>query len=150
MNFKPTHAGKVTCQARNSEGTARADAELIVGDLAKPLLIWGIGNDPVAEGDSVTLTCGASIYKHTEDLVWYYQDAPVESTADVQLTNTDTKLSYRRQLHWASINKHNSGHYECRVFSSKDKSIKYEWFDVEVKGKRFRISPPVVNKHVIR
>lgn len=134
LNFKPTAAGKVTCQAKNSEGTAAADAELVVGDLAKPLQIWGIGDDPVAEGDTVTLECGASIYKHTNDLVWYYKGSPVESSADVQVINTDTKLSYRKQLHWSSIKKEQSGHYECRIFSSKDNSIKYEWMDVEVKG----------------
>lgn len=134
LSFNPTHAGQVTCQARNSEGTASAHAELVVGDLAKPLQIWGIDNEPVAEGDSVTLTCGASIYKHTNEMVWYFHDSPVESSADVQVINSDTKLSYRRQLQWNSIKKEHGGHYECRVFSSKDKSIQYDWMDVEVKG----------------
>lgn len=134
LSFKPAHAGKVTCQARNSEGTASGDAEVVVGDLASPLQIWGI-SDPVAEGDSVTLTCGASIYKHTSEMEWYHGDAPVVSSADVQVINSDTSLSHRRQLHWDSIKKSQSGHYECRVFSSHNQSIKYEWVDVEVKGK---------------
>lgn len=136
LNFEPKHAGKVTCQARNSEGTASADAEVVIGDLAKPLQIWGIGNDAVAEGDTVTLTCGASIYKHTSDLVWYYHNSLVNSSEDVQVINSDTKLSHRRQLHWDKIKKEQSGHYECRVFSSKDNSIVVEHIDVEVRGKK--------------
>lgn len=128
----------MSCQARNSEGTASVDAEVVIGDLEKQLQIWGIGDEPVAEGDDVTLTCGASIYKHTKDLVWYYREAPVESSDDVEVINTDTALSHRRQLHWKSIKKDQSGHYECRVFSSKDGSIKVEFFDLEVKGKHLR------------
>lgn len=142
LTFTPTRPGIATCRARNSEGSDESQAQVLIGDLDKPLQTWGVDEDPIAAGDPLTLTCGALVYTYAAELHWYLHGIPVESTdgnlfenyflnyfvkrkilalfyspvhTDVQVTTYNTEYSYRTNLTWQSVNTKDSGDYECKA-----------------------------------
>lgn len=82
MSFKPTQSGIVTCQARNTEGPAESNANIVFGDMNDDFMVWGI-NSEIAEGDRIVLTCGASKYRYSP-IEWYYNsDKLVENQGKI-------------------------------------------------------------------
>lgn len=77
LSFTPSLSGIITCDAENTEGSAKADANVVIGDMEKEFMVWGSG-DTVAEGDNVMLFCGASKYTYSS-LEWTYNAKPLAS-----------------------------------------------------------------------
>lgn len=134
--FTPSQPGVATCKARNTEGEAADEAQVIISDISEPMQVWGImpGVD-TATGDAVTLTCAASVYTYSGDLNWFLDNVPVESNADLQMIRYQTDYSYRLNLTWNAVRIPDSGSYSCRaVFINNDTNTVKE-LDMKVRGK---------------
>lgn len=88
----PSQPGIATCKARNSEGNDSTTAQVLISDLDEPLQVWGVGEDPIAEGDELTLTCGALVYTYAAELNWYLNDTPVENSNGMLYTTNIVKI----------------------------------------------------------
>lgn len=139
LKLTPNNPGIVTCSANNSAGSAEVHAEIEVRDFegGEAIGIWRDSNDTIAEGDNVTLTCAASIFKFTNKLVWRCNGSSIELAANVRIDANDTRLTYRRQLHFISIEKDQGRYCECEAFLRKDNSTKYAVIEVAVEGNEY-------------
>lgn len=79
MSFVPTQPGIAKCSATNIEGSDSTEAQVLITDLDDSLHTWGVDENPIAAGDELTLTCGASVYTFSAELNWYLNNIPVES-----------------------------------------------------------------------
>jgi Immunoglobulin domain len=105
--------------ARNSEGRTTTRAAVKIGDMPEPFQISGIDEDQkIADGDSVTLECGAIIYNYTNDLKWYKDNEPIENA-----TSKSTSFSWRSSLDFENISKDNDGIYRCEVTGKDDNEL---------------------------
>lgn len=80
IEFTPESTGFVTCNAKNTEGTSEAKAEVVITDLDKEFIIWSNGNE-VAANEQYSIWCGASAHKYATELYWYKNDVLVENSS---------------------------------------------------------------------
>lgn len=93
MSFVPTQPGIATCRASNIEGNDTTDAQVLITDLDNPVHAWGVDENPIAAGDELTLTCGASVYAFSAELFWYLNDIPVEASDGSYILKSSVALS---------------------------------------------------------
>lgn len=65
LQFVPKSSGIVTCFARNTLGTEKTFAPLLVSDIDDDLIIWTENKRPLGDGRyQDSLTCAGSVYKY--------------------------------------------------------------------------------------
>lgn len=85
IEFTPEKTGFVTCNAKNTEGTSEAKAEVVVTDLEKEFIIWSDGELEVAANEQHSIWCGASAHKYATELYWYKDDVLVENSSGMHV-----------------------------------------------------------------
>lgn len=80
VKLAPMQSGLLYCNAENDQGAQSApETEVVVGDLEKPFIAWSNEGEIVAEGDSVTLTCGIAVNKYKPPVQWFFNDQLAET-----------------------------------------------------------------------
>ncbi|XP_055298876.1 vascular endothelial growth factor receptor 1-like isoform X18 [Sitodiplosis mosellana] len=115
FTFIPESTGIVICKAKNTEGKTNATAKVIINDLNEELSVWSPNTLPISIGDDVSVVCGASDHKYSQELMWYKDNVPVVNSDNVEVISEETKFSHRREIRWKSIDGSASGQYECRA-----------------------------------
>lgn len=115
IRFTPTQPGAVRCKARNQLGSDNATGYVKLGDLERPFMISGLGDEQkIAIGDYIKLECGAIIYNYT-NVVWRKDGEPIEQFNDHVVEDANTKFSWRKTITWKQITKDDEGVYECEA-----------------------------------
>ena len=121
IRFTPTEAGFVTCKARNDIDQDRTNASVMISDLALPFMISGYeDNVLIAEGEKLTIECGAVIYNYTSKIEWLKDDNPIELNDDIVIESTMSKFSYRKSITWSKLSLVDKGTYKCQAYSADD------------------------------
>lgn len=115
IRFTPTQPGAVRCKARNQLGSDNATGYVKLGDLERPFMISGLGDEQkIAIGDFIKLECGAIIYNYT-NVVWRKDGDSIEQFNDHVVEDANTKFSWRKTITWKQITKADEGVYECEA-----------------------------------
>lgn len=117
IKFTPNEPGTVRCKAKNSLGSSQANGLVQISDLSEPFTIL-TNEDQIAEGDNVTLECGAIIYNYTKDINWLKDEDHILSNERVHLSEGNTKFSWRKLLNFNEISKTDDGIYKCSITDS--------------------------------
>lgn len=83
--FRPNRTGLVTCRAVNRENSTTTSASVILSDLDEDLLIWTNNESPIAIGDEVFLSCGASAHKYSGGIEWFKDENVIENSEGVKM-----------------------------------------------------------------
>lgn len=113
------------CKARNKFGFDNAVGHVQLGDLERPFMISGLGDDQkVAIGDYIKLECGAIIYNYSSTIVWRKDGMLAENIEDLIVEDTNTKFSWRKAITWKQIQKEDAGIYECESSMKDNEDVK--------------------------
>ena len=81
FTFVPESTGIVICKAKNTEGKGSTTAKVIINDLNEELSVWSDNVLPISVGDDVSVVCGASDHKYSQQLMWYKDNIPVVNSS---------------------------------------------------------------------
>ncbi|XP_011151926.1 vascular endothelial growth factor receptor kdr-like isoform X1 [Harpegnathos saltator] len=117
-------SGVLTCEACNIRGCDNSTVIIFVSDgdgafsIIKP-------KQKVAKGDSVELTCAASVYNYTSELTWTNEnDELIEEIGRVEIFHRETQFTYQSILRINNVQEEDARHYTCNgQFKSEDDHI---------------------------
>lgn len=71
--------GIIVCEAKNNFGTSEVRANVVINDLNEEFSVWMDNAMPIVVGDNVSVSCGVSSHKYSDELKWFKGDVAVES-----------------------------------------------------------------------
>lgn len=127
---------------------------LMAGDLDEPTMLWRNNSDEiVAEGDQVTLICGAIKYTFSGRIEWKFNGEFIENFKDdeIEIKPNNTEFSYRSMLIIKDVNQLNTGEYSCVIAPyNKTKMAETERYYLQVyKRKPARIVDSNINDRLM-
>ncbi|XP_018563787.1 vascular endothelial growth factor receptor 1 isoform X2 [Anoplophora glabripennis] len=128
-----TESGFLKCFARNYKGNSSAFKAFYVSDVKNGFDIFGLDSGvdvneekrvaTIAEGDTITITCGASNQKYS-DVNWFYNNKLLTENDRYKLTKSSTQYSSKLELEIQRADVSDNGLYSCRVIN---KNGEYEF-----------------------
>lgn len=80
--------GIIVCEAKNHFGTSEVRANVVINDLNEEFSVWTDNAIPIVVGDKVSVACGVSSHKYSDELKWFKGDVAVENG------NGESMISY--------------------------------------------------------
>lgn len=122
IKFVPTHPGHVVFHAQNEIGSSSIFGIVQIGEIEEP---FAVGVFPeyhtIAEGDSISIECGAITYNCLYTLLWTKNGRKIEKN-DPRYSEISTQYSLRKTISWRNITKRDEGTYQCEVHGCMNKS----------------------------
>ncbi|XP_055548127.1 vascular endothelial growth factor receptor 1 isoform X2 [Wyeomyia smithii] len=117
-SFQAETAGYVACYAVNSEGQDFVKADLLISDLDEPVMITlETPKTDVTRGDLVEIVCAASVYNHTNQILFFRDDVELfeDSENGIEIKDWYETYAYRRRLTFTSVGKQHEGDIRCQA-----------------------------------
>ncbi|RLU26184.1 hypothetical protein DMN91_002350 [Ooceraea biroi] len=109
-------SGHVTCRACNKLGCDSVTENVLVSDGVGAFGIFE-PKEPVTEGDTIEMTCAASIYNYTDEITWVNYGnksyIPIERTERLEILQHRTPFTYRSTLKINQVRKSDAQTYAC-------------------------------------
>ncbi|XP_046746342.1 hemicentin-1-like [Diprion similis] len=124
--------GDLTCRSCNVIGCSEVVEPVLVSDANGYFGVMDPGT--VAEGDTVNLTCGASVYNFTNNIAWEVNNSTEHGR--VSITNRTTKFTFQSILQISDVKISDSGEYVCRAENKENHNTTTVSYELSVKDAR--------------
>ncbi|XP_008191844.1 vascular endothelial growth factor receptor 1 isoform X1 [Tribolium castaneum] len=125
VRIKSLNTGFIKCLARNSLGGDEMTKAYYVTDVRNGLDIFGFDDSvninsernevEVAVGESLKMTCGASVHNYSSNLTWLRDNKPLENDEKHRVDSSHTDYSNRLTLNLQEVDFDDANLYSCVV-----------------------------------